>query len=290
MVDSIKNILAIKSSFTSNPVKTDEENLNIAIIDTFIEKKVVIDKDRFFEDSPYEPDVAHGEVVRKIIQEGLPKAQIDIFDMNKIKRVKVTDDDPLNAQLGMVLENIKNGEKYDALNISISEDCDYNLLSSVTHQKVTPENVQKFKKEILAFLGRRQDKSTIEEIEKINKIAESGTKVYIATGNDGNELFNLLTLSKAKNVGALTPTGEKEDYTADNALINTWAQGSFPVKKMSDPITGEIGFDYTGDGTMDILERNLSSKGRCDTLAAKISGTSFASPTALVNDLKNITR
>ena len=92
-------------------------------------------------------------------------------------------------------------------------------------------------------------------------------------------------------VGALTSTGTKSRLSADNILVNKWAQGSFPVAVTDD------GLDYTTDGTTDVRFEDLSSIGKNGNEQVKeafinfvqgrfMRGTSFAVPKAVVNDFK----
>lgn len=85
-------------------------------------------------------------------------------------------------------------------------------------------------------------------------------------------------------VGALNTNKKKSKDSADNSLVTDWATGIFKIHKMRDT-KGRVGFDYTGDGTIDIsAERTTSEKKKPSPY---ISGTSVAAPVSLVRGLKN---
>lgn len=195
----------------------------------------------------------------------------------------------INTQLGAVIEDItKKGVKYDALNLSEDISLPFATLSTVTGKKITPENISQYKAEIENLIlsddsGAMGDLRGI--LQKLDKISSHGVKIYISAGNEGKNNFNLLSLAKnVKSVGALDRWGSKASYSADNSLVNSWACGSSDVKKIKDS-KGKIGFDFTGDGSVDVYETEIFFPSKKPNPYG-LYGTSYSSPRALANDLK----
>ncbi len=102
MVDKIN-----ENGFLTGVQKPQQKNKYIAIVDDFKRKDICIDFD-------FTPDVSHGEVVKRFIQEELPQADIDTFQITK------TNGETYAPALKSVLDEIQKGRKYDALNLSMS--------------------------------------------------------------------------------------------------------------------------------------------------------------------------
>lgn len=245
----------------------------IAVIDEYKNKILKIDWDN-------EPDMIHGVAVESFIKSSLPNAEITRFDTN-LNEKSVKD------ALELIL---KSGIKYDALNLSKSSDIKLKDLSLITGFKVTNETLAKDKKIIKErfFASGHKESADIQAIiQNLEKLASDGTKIYISAGNKGKKSLNLYTLAHGVNVvGALNRYGvQKASFTSDNALINRWNKGVFYITKIKDS-SGRAGFDINEDSQIDILADETSAK--IKKPASKIYGTSFASPSALVNDLRQI--
>lgn len=245
----------------------------IAVIDEYKNNVLKIDWDN-------KPDMIHGEAVESFIKSALPNAEITRFDTN-LNEKSVRD------ALELIL---KSGIKYDALNLSKSSDIKLKDLSLITGFKVTNETLAKDKKIIKErfFASGHKESADIQAIIKsLEELASNGTKIYISAGNRGKQSVNLYTLADGVNVvGALNKYGVlKASFTSDNALINRWYKGVYHISKIEDsaPITG---FDINEDGKIDILADDTSAK--IKKPASKIYGTSFASPSALVSDFRQI--
>lgn len=118
-----------------------------------------------------------------------------------------------------------------------------------------------------------------------------GVNVYICAGNYRNNVFNTYNLAKgAINVAALNADGTIHEVSNDNSLVNSKKLCVFPVTRTDD------GIDFTGDGTTDILYRNLSSvtkdmsdedaknDKRLNIIEELIGHTSLATSIAIVED------
>lgn len=258
----------------------------IAIMDNFEDKSVFVDWDN-------KPDISHGDAVKRFIEEELPDAEIECFNnitMNEKPTLEKAEESfkTLNENLNKVLKNIENGKKYDAINISQSSYIDIFLLSMQLNKTITPENISEHKDEIKKWLETVKTDGTGEQLKQIiknfDKISSKGVPIYVGAGNKGSSMFNMYTLGNNNySVGALDNNKEKTDFSADNSTITHWAKGVFDVKKITDK-SNKTGFDFTGDGTIDIETKDTTAFFKIG--ASKIMGTSFSTPKALIHDLK----
>ena len=99
-------------------------------------------------------------------------------------------------------------------------------------------------------------------LKKIQELVNLGVPVYLAGGNDGNDIFNLYSLVDGVNtVGATDSKGKIEKYSPTNSLVNIFAQGTFNVSEIKDKDGKVTAYDYTGDGKPDIPVSDVSGKG-----------------------------
>lgn len=271
----------IQSPSAQNSVAGDLGVKKIAMIDNFSNDIVPIINDDA-------PDVSHGEVVKRLLKEGLPTAEIECFPVRFDSDNVIPPEESTNALLG-VLSQINKGEKFDAVNFSIGKPISYTELSKELGVDITPQNLAQNKALIKQFIFSKKDdieapyfKSKIETIEKI---ISKGVPVYVPAGNFENESFNVYSLANGvKTVSALDADGQKELSCADNSTVTNWAQGVFSIHKLKDS-NGQVGYDYTEDGTID-LYKDTNPLSIDQIPAEEIWGTSFATPKAIVNDLK----
>lgn len=279
MVDTVGPINGADSKSVSNkPVR-------VAIVDSFTEKSIFIDGDS-------KPDIPHGNASKRIIEEGLPKARIETFDT---KGADIVPDynDSVDEQLGNVVNKVRNGEKYDYLNFSIATREPYSALSASMGQNVTPENVYWFKPALKNKVmsvppnGDHDLYAIKKSIEKLDELTASGVKVYIAAGDsdDGNT-FNLYTLANGVHiVGGSSGDGKVSKFSVWNSSITDWASGDCLIRKVKNSDGKVLGYDYTGDGSIDFKATNPNR----NTSDSSFCGTSFSCPRAIVKDAsKNI--
>lgn len=265
----------IDTNAVSKPQQNSDKKLRIAIVDDFTTKSVFIDWDET-------PDISHGRAVKRFIEEGLPQAQIDTFD------TKSDSSSEVNKQLDAVLKDIENGKKYDALNLSMGTVSSFADLSEIMGVQITPDNVAQKKDSIREWMARQKGLKSQETIQKLDEISSKGVSVYVAAGNHGKKIFSLYSLSKdVKTVGSLDGNGCKDSSCANNSLINSWGLGIFNINKTQNK-KGQAGFDFTGDGSIDVYENETSSPTKIPTQT--IEGTSIAAPLVLVKDFKKLTK
>ena len=244
---------------------------NIAVIDEFKNKVIKVDWDD-------KPDMFHGQVVKTIIQAGLPQAKIQEFDTDlNEKSIKNALD-----------EIIQSNTKFDAVNLSKSSDIKISDLSALTGLKITQQSLLKDKKIIKEkfFASKAPQAPDIKDIvQNLETLASKGVKVYVSAGNKGQDYVNLYTLADNINViGAANRYGVvKSSFSCDNSLVNRWVKGVFKIKKIR-ASQGNTGFDINEDGKIDILTKDTTA--RVKIPQRYVYGTSFAAPYALVNDFR----
>lgn len=257
---------------------------NILVLDDFKEICVPIDIDLV-------PDVQHGFVVSRIIEKGLPNANVKKINIPK-KEEFCKASSKKHALMGGVLKEIKNGKKYDAINISMGIPMPFNEFSKQTGIELTPENLASKARVVKDYLIKNSDKSlyngksdsvkigsVVNFIDDLDSISSKGAKVYVAAGNSGKRSFNLLSLiDNSISVGALGPRGRKASYSADNSLVSRWKNDALKINKTGD------GFNFSGGSDSDIGFEYTSNYFRLSGFP--LHGTSFSAPKVLVEDLK----
>lgn len=264
----------------------------IAVIDVFNDKTVDIDG---FKGN----DISHGKIIVRFLREGLPNAEISKFSVpgfdNRTEKRRKEYAQALENHLQYLVSQAKSGKKYDAVNISLAT-----LSTYRDEEGETPANVKSRCELIKSNLSKMDEHSRDigRCIALIEVLSNLGTKVYIAAGNENTEKYNIFNVAKgAINVGALNKDRTKEENSCDNSLVNRWVRGVFPVTKTDD------GIDFTGDGTTDIdyfdlsgvsvwkdklSHKEVKERVSLNGLMNSMSGTSFAVPTAIVEDFKNL--
>ena len=261
------NVNPVFSAFVFN--QRNAKAKNVAMVDEFSRKTIQLDVDR-------KPDITHGEAVEAFIKSGLPDVTVDRFDTN-------VNEDTVRDALKTILS--RRG-KYDAVNISKSSDITYKDLSRLVGCKITPKNLKE-KKELIKdkfFKSNHPEAGYLKEINTyLEELVKSGTRVYIASGNQAKKTLNLYTLADGVEVvGALKNNGKRAGFSTINSLVNRHEKGVFKVKKIKDE-KGEKGFDFTQDGKVDIYDKDTTSRFKFPLFW--LTGTSFAAPQALIKDL-----
>lgn len=184
-------------------------------------------------------DLVHGHFVETVIKANMHYNPVIIrYDVDKEK--------------GRTFENIssaltkavKEKDTFDAFNLSMGEDIEIKNLANVTAETVNPDRMVKY----LTWMG---EKVVVDIISLLSSIGES-TKTFIAAGN-GTEK-NVSAFSAAKNtisVGNFRSFSEKEPSSADNALVNVFAQGVYTIKPLYEG-KNLAGFDINDDFVPDI--------------------------------------
>ena len=239
----------------------------IAVIDNFIRKNKDLDQDGIH-------DTTHGDIVFRFLEEGLPNADIAKFDIDEDLPF-LSYAERVGRQLEKLIKLIEKGEKFDVVNLSFSFNRKFT-------NDITPDNILSHRNAIISQLAKgdyfmRGEARCVTLIEKLHKM---GVKVYIGAGNAGKGEYNVLSLAQGTiTVGGLNEDGTKADFSADNTYVTRWNQSVFSITKT------ENGIDFTGNDIADMLYEDLSAAG--ENLVKELFGTSFAAPTAIIEDFKN---
>ena len=278
-----------------NPTPTTPINYKILGVDVFGMNNVCINNDGA-------EDVPHGEVVSKILESGLSNADIhkrsispsilQIFK-NAIAKMFGAHTNPFSIvnNLDTLFSGIlKRDEKYDAINMSLGLEFPYDELSDIVGFDVNPENYREQRKRVRDSLVTSNYKTkhfilkdVAKVLDKMDSITVKGTRFYVSAGNDGVDALNLLTLAKdIECVGARRMDGWKKPYTERHNLVTRYEFDEFSVEKTED------GFDITGDGKTDFTFEQMAFPwfATSEPREECIHGTSFATPNAIIEDIK----
>ena len=270
----------LEKMFKNNPEEISEKN--ILVLDDFadFEKQIYINDDDTF-------DITHGELVSKIIENGLPDYKVD-----KVEAFIGCNSD--SFQKHKQFDNILNGKKkYKAANVSLGCDISYDELSARTGIDVTPDNIASKAKEVKAYLKEHPDEylkegtifmdatmgGVADFIDGLDSLSAKGTKIYVSTCNKGPNRLNLVSLVDGSvTVGAVDDYGTTY-YSSENSLVRRHDNGTVNITKTKD--------GYSIDGGRTTAFKNTQvSKGSNKPYPYTHEGASLATPRVLVMDLK----
>ena len=269
----------LQDRIVSNVETTGQVNYpKVLVIDCFEKKVVPINNDS-------DLDVSHGEVVSKILEEKLPNA--DIYKRN----VESLLSSNISANLDTLFSGIlKRNEKFDAINMSLGVDISFNKLSELLGFEITSKNVANLKDRIRDSLANSkynfENESLAciaENLNKMDLITANGSKIYVAAGNYGENVFNLYSLANGIDVvGGFDWFENLKNDFAKNSLITRYELAEFPIEKLDD------GFDITFDDKTDFKfgEMANSYNATKEPFVDGLVGTSFAAPSAIIKDLE----
>lgn len=129
------------------------------------------------------------EIMEEYIAKGANNIHIERFDIKG-------DENTLREKIDIIKKGT-NGQKFNAVNMSISCDMSYsNIESELGVTDVTPDNLASKRDEILNAMSTNEDyRNSYKTIAKIEELIKDGTPVYVASGN-GETDFNLFSLAK----------------------------------------------------------------------------------------------
>ena len=245
----------------------------IVVIDQFKKKTVDIDGDQRMFSEESKADISHGEAVVAHLKMALPQAHIVCIESEK------TDDRKLLAEL---LKLKKSGHQIDAINLSRAIahlTLTPSQWTAMTGVKVTKENLLEIRKEVKAKIAELSKikyspfAGAHRTIVGLERLAANGVKVYIGAGNDGPEFISAYNFAEGTfGVRAVDANKIPSEYSAHNQLLNRTARGDFNSVPIRD--NGRtLGYDITGDGTLDVRAARTSSKGTfTDPIIERFSG------------------
>lgn len=277
----------------------------IAVIDDFTSvREEIIMQDHETEGEVYLLPTSHGELVVNAIESTLGSQHSGLYKVDKIDIHETPND--IASQIEQLPQST---ERPDYLNISWFNDASYEKLSlhastAAGHDVVvTKENVKDMSSLILKGMEMNVAKhhsyaQDWRELQAISKLADTGTKIYIAAGNNGgffNEdtyanLYSLAAspeLNKSGNINIVTgtqdyqnePSSGAEAFEFENQLVTDRAP-SFIRFERNDP--DEDSFSaYGGRGMFTSDSQALDGKDSFTVLG----GSSSAAPFELGQDV-----
>lgn len=261
---------------------TNSAKKKIIIIDDFENKDIEVF-------SSISKKVPHGEVVEKFLLEDLPEGY-EVERCNVGSRNIGISDKKIYECFEKTAAKVSKGEKIEAVNLSIGNDFSFDAISEKLGTKITPENLAENKEKVKSCIIN-DNKEIAKLLTSIEKVANQGVKVYTSAGNSKNSFFNTFSLlDRVKTVGAKDITGRAAEFSANNSLVTNWEQGVFQIKATSTE-DRKIGCDTTGNGAAgfdppltNLLMLGSESPNICSQ--RPITGTSYSTPKALINDIK----
>ncbi len=233
--------------------------------------------------------IPHGKIVSRIMTEGL-EDKIGVLALDSTPKSK-TEWVAMKEALEELVKLKKSGKNIHSINLSVGVPATYADLSERMQTCVSSENIKNTKVDVLNFLRQSKDdkdKYTIKMIDAINKLVDSGVEVYTASGNNGSEGFNLLSLSRAQHI-----VGADDYQKATKAFANETEKGVYKFKMFFDSegnlksaISDDIKFDGTDVSKVSKLGSFISKI--FGEKEATISGTSFSCPAKLNTNIKKI--
>lgn len=199
---------------------SDEKTYRIGIIDVF-------KKNGLFFNSKSKPDKPHGELVKEIITNSAPHTEVTQYEV-KAKKI----DGQFKFDHKSVLKQLKRvkEEKFDYLNLSLCFPHEY----KAGGKSFNPDELHY--PEIVSQLKGNMPKGVKNIIDEIETIADSGTEVYISSGN-GHNIFNLLSLSRnTHTIGALDKQAKSPvPYFTDNSLVENYMELPYVFTNSNSP-------------------------------------------------------
>lgn len=275
--EKVADRIVIDSSGFSKPK-------NFIVFDNFYKSNVKIDNDMI-------PDVPHGVVISKIIENGIPNANIKKISIPSEEESSDTLD--LQNLFSGIFKDLKSGKKYDAMNLSLGHLIEFDEFSNQTGLNITQTNIASKVRMIKEYIKSHQQKKLVnfkndtidlktltKELDVFDSLSSNGVKIYVAGGNNGEKVFNLLSLiNNSVTVGSKGLMWGKAWYTANNSLIKRWEDGSLNVRNTFNgfSVTEEMKSDIPYNKTTALIKFPHMPQNR---------GTSFATPKAIVNDFK----
>lgn len=271
----------------SAPIQANGSGPSIVVIDQTSASSSGIDLD-----GDGVRDRSHGEVVNDFIRSQIPNANISNVEIPNYEPATLT------GLFNSVSAQVDQGQRVDAVNFSQQTFNSIRELAQVTGLPLNNDNLAQFKPQIKATLrqyaqnpaaapaGAERFTQWLSTIDAMEGLASRGVPVYVAAGNDGPDQINMFALADgAVVVGARDANGNRTSYTADNSLVTRAAVGDNAITPLVNGQGAFVGVDYTGDRIVNAGVSQLTTGGPPRDPNRQVTGTSFAAPKILANDM-----
>lgn len=250
-----KMYTVIKTADNEDGTKTvrvlDEDGELVKECDIRPKKIIVLDDASFFdkhiEGAAYNNDELnnHGFLVSLMAKRNNPLADVEILGGDNLLNGDMERSEVIK-RLRIVLERLNNGEQIDAINISLDSEIPVAQMLEyydIDINKLPKECVKDFIQ--LNFMHMQE---SLEEIELINKIAAKGTRIMVASGNNGRDYYTFRSgYNNVELVGGIASDGKIASDSASRKLTSHYEQFDHPVtlKKNGINVTGCHGVDFS---------------------------------------------
>lgn len=271
-----------------NKENQQANNNRYAVVDDFKTKDVDIDGDGT-------ADMSHGDYITTLMKAQNPNIQIDSYDVSN----DVDGSKKISAYDQIAINN------YAAVNMSISKPYSADVFNKDGVKDVNQSNFDDRKNEIYNTY-KNGDPEYNKLFNSMEKVTANGTPIFVSAGNEGSDTYNLYsTVPGVTSVGAsassedavnlqssnyrIGPKGMTQEgdqilgYSAMNSGVDLYGKGSFKSEAVEDKNGNVMGYDINGDGKVDIANDKVSGGGKFKPQNHYIFGTSFASPTTMLD-------
>lgn len=188
--------------------------------------------------------VANGEIQ---VKEGdILNASFGASILPTIEEIK-----DLFPDLNLTKENLE--ENREAIFSGLQAKIDNGDLNS-TEKKISLNDLFKVK---LPIITKSRANWALKTDQAIKKLQDKGVIVVNSGGNSGENYINWGFIGADHMLSATNAQGNTEIYSADNGLTEI-AQGTYGVRKVVDPKTGEVGYSVDGDTIPEYMASELS--------------------------------
>ena len=269
---------------------------HIAIVDCFKNKIIDIDGDNI-------PDMSHGAFIDRYAKTCIPSLKTDKFDVETFRKKEFSTEKLINA-FYKIAKKIKDGKKYNAVNLSLGNEMQINDMSLFTNfydpKTIDTDNVRDYKEELSDHYKSMNNRTNSlfneifrknkpgNELSSIEEVTKQKVPVFVAAGNESSNSFNVYSLADGvTTVGGEDKTKSRVDYLAQNTLVDRYEKSYLNIKAVKTSEGKIKGYDINEDGKLDIKNSEVSGKGKLDN-DVTIIGTSISAIEATINEVLNM--
>ncbi len=303
------NIKGKKNDIANRPILAPDKQgkyscFNVSIIDCFDETDLEM------------ANISHGEMVQKFITENLHGVKIT---RKEVLLSSYRDLPNIINQLENILNDMKQGKKYDAINMSLASNMliniqDLKVQTDKGEVQITNANINQYRDKLKEIYKKTYIKDSTEKFKKANpfyflggknivkdvtdeafkyqdkicelmkKISDSGVKIFLA---NNNYCFGSLSPFDLIDLDSDYENCNNPNIITVSSSDRLW--GMTPLSDVKEKSIYELnyldgGIDITEDGIIDIIDKDNIIKNVFKR--EKIVGNSFGTPVVLAKYLK----